>query len=163
MLRNFNELIGYSIEAQDGQLGKVSDFYFDDYVWRVRYLIGEAGGWLTRKEILISPAAIDSANAPEKTFPITLTREQVRNSPLVETGKPVSRETLDEMISYYGWPMWPMELAAMPDLALSTDDDPHLRSMRELIGYSINARAIVSPWVVFAILLSRATIGQFDT
>ena len=61
MLRSAKQMFGYAIEARDGRIGKVEDFYFDDTAWRVRYLIGETGGWLTRKAVLISPAALDSS------------------------------------------------------------------------------------------------------
>jgi len=53
MLRGMNQMFGYAIEARDGRLGKVEDFYFDDFVWRVRYLVAETGGWLTRQDVLI--------------------------------------------------------------------------------------------------------------
>ena len=33
MLRNSPEIIGYTIGASDGQLGKVTDFLFDDDTW----------------------------------------------------------------------------------------------------------------------------------
>jgi hypothetical protein len=39
MLRSVNNLIGYSIKAQDGELGKVSEFNFDDLTWSIRYLV----------------------------------------------------------------------------------------------------------------------------
>ena len=47
MLRNVNNLIGYSIRALDGELGKVSEFYFDDFTWSIRYLVVDTGNWLS--------------------------------------------------------------------------------------------------------------------
>jgi hypothetical protein len=34
-----NEIIGYKIEASDGELGHAKDFLFDDHSWVVRYLV----------------------------------------------------------------------------------------------------------------------------
>ena len=31
MLRSVNNLIGYTISAKDGEIGKVYEFYFDDF------------------------------------------------------------------------------------------------------------------------------------
>ena len=57
MLRSIRELKGYGIEAKDGRIGTVGDFYFDDREWAIRYLIVDLGGWLPGREVLISPAA----------------------------------------------------------------------------------------------------------
>lgn len=151
MLRSTNQLRGYSIEARDGKVGKVSDFYFDDYVWRIRYLVAATGGWLSRKEVLVSPAALDTPHPDSNAFPVLLTQEQIRNSPEVDTDKPVSRQMEEAMSLYYGWPSyWSMEpfaLAAASELpavepaeaAGVPSGDPHLRSIRELRGYQIRA------------------------
>jgi hypothetical protein len=55
MQRNVKSLIGFSIGATDGEIGKADDFYFDDERWTVRYLIVKTGGWLFGKKVLISP------------------------------------------------------------------------------------------------------------
>jgi sporulation protein YlmC with PRC-barrel domain len=39
MLRTMNDLEGYAINATDGTIGRVKDFYFDDEAWVIRYLI----------------------------------------------------------------------------------------------------------------------------
>ena len=45
MLRSLNEIIGYRIEASDGELGRAKDFSFDDLSWVVRYLVVDTGGF----------------------------------------------------------------------------------------------------------------------
>jgi len=47
MLRNATDLQGYTIHAIDGDIGHVEQFYFDDEHWIVRYLVADAGNWLT--------------------------------------------------------------------------------------------------------------------
>ena len=58
MLRSIKDLEGYAVGATDGTIGHVEDFYFDDRAWVVRYLVVEAGAWLSSRKVLISPIAI---------------------------------------------------------------------------------------------------------
>ncbi len=151
MLRSVNQLVGYALEARDGRIGKVEDLYFDDHVWRVRYLVADTGGWLNRKHVLISPAAVESPVAEDKSFPVKLTKDQVRDSPDVDTDKPVSRQMEESMSVYYGWPSyWSMEpfaMASTPEIAGSLPaealgmpaGDPHLRSVHDSAGYEVVA------------------------
>ena len=47
MLRRAKDLNGYKLDARDGEIGKVKEFYFDDHSWTVRYLVADTGGWLS--------------------------------------------------------------------------------------------------------------------
>jgi sporulation protein YlmC with PRC-barrel domain len=46
MLYRMEKLIGMSIAASDGEVGRVKDVYFDDHQWAARYLVVQTGGWL---------------------------------------------------------------------------------------------------------------------
>ena len=56
MLIHSKHLKGLAIQATDGKLGTVSDVYFDDETWVLRYLTVETVGWLGGCEVLISPS-----------------------------------------------------------------------------------------------------------
>lgn len=104
MLRSVNELKGKAIHAIDGELGHVDHFLFDDERWTIRYLVVETGTLLGRK-ILISPIAID----PKQNrigLALSLTKEQIRNSPDIDTDKPVSRQRETEYLNYFGYPYY---------------------------------------------------------
>ena len=51
MLRKAKDLDGYKLDARDGEIGKVKEFYFDDQSWTVRYLIADTGGWLSGRTV----------------------------------------------------------------------------------------------------------------
>jgi uncharacterized protein YrrD len=104
MLRSINALKDYAIHAIDGNIGHVKDFYFDDTRWVIRYLIVQTGSWLVNRKVLISPIAIPKSNWDDKTFPVTITMEQVKNSPAIDTDKPVSRQHEDDYLRYYDYP-----------------------------------------------------------
>ena len=106
MLRNTHDLQGYAIRATDGLIGHLQDFYFDDEKWVVRYLIVDTGTWLSSREVLISPMAIGKPNWSDEVLPASLTKEQIKNSPDIDTNKPVSRQHEIEYSSYYTYPYY---------------------------------------------------------
>lgn len=106
MLRNINALTGHRIQASDGDLGRVAEFYFDDQTWNVRYMVAETGNWLSGRKVLIAPAALKAPDWNAKTLPVSLTREQVRNSPDIDTEKTVTRRHELELLEHYAWPIY---------------------------------------------------------
>ena len=92
MLRNVRHLENCTIGATDGVIGRVQDFYFDDHHWVIRYLVIKAGSWLLSRKVLISPWSILDRGSDADVVPISLTREQVKNSPSIDTEQPVSRQ-----------------------------------------------------------------------
>ena len=101
MLRSMKDLQDYAIGASDGNIGHVKDFLFDDGDWVIRYLVVEAGTWLSSRQVLISPIAIDQPNWEKKILAASITREQVKNSPDIDTHKPVSRQHEISYVRYY--------------------------------------------------------------
>jgi uncharacterized protein YrrD len=106
MLRSMNELDGYAVNATDGAIGTVKDFYFDDEAWAIRYLIVETGSWLASRKVLISPISIGRLSPEAKVLPVSITLEQVKNSPNIDTDKPVSRQHEREYLGYYNYPVY---------------------------------------------------------
>ncbi len=106
MLRNMKDLDGYAIRATDGNIGHVTDFYFDDQAWVIRYLVVDTGTWLSSRKVLISPIAIGHPDWMDKILPVSITKEQVKNSPEIDTDKPVSRQHEKDYLGYYGYPYY---------------------------------------------------------
>lgn len=104
MLRTMKDLEGYAIQATDGDIGHLKDVYFDDQRWIVRYLVVETGHWLASRKVLISPFAIGRPDWTGKVLPVSITKEQVKNSPDIDTDKPVSRQHEMRYLGYYGYP-----------------------------------------------------------
>jgi hypothetical protein len=148
MLRSIDELIGYKIEAADGDIGKVSDFFFDDELWVIRYLVASTGNWLVGRRVLIAPAAFYGKPRWEsEKFPLILTKKMVEESPDISADEPVSRQKESEMVTYYHWPAYwyPVVQARRSEgreqgLQEEESGDSHLRSVKEVEGYHIEAR-----------------------
>jgi uncharacterized protein YrrD len=60
MLRSFKELRGFAIRATDGRIGTVSDVYFDDNSWQVRYCVIDTGLSVAWCRVLVETGPIDS-------------------------------------------------------------------------------------------------------
>ncbi len=159
MQHSVNKLIGYTISAKNGELGKVSEFYFDDHTWSIRYLVVETGSWLPERKVLIPHSALGVTDWKSETFQVNLTMEQVRNSPDTDTKKTVSRQHEIELYNHYGLPVYwgdvfndgNVGIIPFPPMDDSisthkknhspqkTKDDPHLRSTKNVEGYHIHS------------------------
>ena len=107
MLQNASTINGYAIAASDGRIGTVSDFLFDDTSWLVRWLVVDTGNWLSGRRVLLPPSVLGHPDQEEKEFPVRLTMQQVKDSPDVDTKRPVSRQKETDIYDYYGWrPYW---------------------------------------------------------
>jgi sporulation protein YlmC with PRC-barrel domain len=123
MLRSVKELSGLNILANDGEIGNVYEFYFDDQNWTIRYLVVKTGNWLSNKQVLISPAAIGKPEWDKNRLPVNLTKKQIEDSPDISTDKPVSRQNEIDLVNYYNWPMYwdfDMGMAVTPGTAYLT-------------------------------------------
>ncbi len=154
MKRRMESLIGFTISGKDGEMGKVKEFYFDDETWTVRYMIVETGSWLFGRKVLIAPEAVNKIDLEQKMFKVNLTIEQVQNSPMIDTDKPVSRQHEMLLYSHYLWKSfywgggagslgmgmsYPISIYQDKKEDVISDDDIHLRSTEKVTGYSIKA------------------------
>ena len=152
MKRNINSLIGYHMQATDGKIGKIEDFYLDDETWTIRYLVVKTGNWLSGRKVLISTTALTKTPGLNELIPVNLTMEQIQNSPDVDTDKPVSRQKEAMLNQHHFWKNYwgsgsyggEMGIAnALPVRIKDIDRDPaediHLRSIVQVDGYTIHA------------------------
>jgi hypothetical protein len=164
MLWNASAINGYAIAASDGEIGTVSDFLFDDSSWLVRWLVVDTGNWLSGRKVLLPTPVLGHLDHAGQKFEVRLTMQQVKDSPQIDTDRPVSRQMETSVYDYYGWsPYWgtgfymggygymPGGPIASPPLgpgvrreaeisdARRRDDDLHLRSIEAVTGYHIHA------------------------
>jgi uncharacterized protein YrrD len=100
---NVNSLIGNSVDAIDGDIGRVEDVYFDDSTWVVRYLIIKTGHWLSCRKVLMSTHALVKNICGSGIFQVSLTKAQVHTSPDIDTDQPVYRQQEIELHRHYAW------------------------------------------------------------
>lgn len=164
MIRSVKDLHRCTVAARDGDIGRIEDLYFDDQRWVIRYLVVEATQLDRVRPVLISPMSVGSVNWLARLITLSVTNEQVRNSPDIDTKKPVSRQREAEYLHYYQYPyywggtgLWgaglsPAVVAPIgPEIAVEREEldkteeqhsraeESHLRSTHEVIGYYIEA------------------------
>src|SRR5665213_2163513 len=153
MLWRASAIDGYAIAASDGDLGTVSDFLFDDTTWLLRWLVVDTGTWLSGRKVLLPPSVLGHLDPKRREVPVRLTVQQVKDSPAIDTDRPVSRQMETDIYDHYGWsPYWDAgvymgglsyagdAMAASPALVSMqreediaegrrNDDDPRLQSI----------------------------------
>jgi len=155
MLRSSDDLGRMALHATDGELGQVTEFFFDDEHWTVRYLVVRTGSWLAGRTVLLTPAVVSGTDWDGRRLSVSLTQEQVRNSPDVGDDQPVSRLQELEYLRYYdqppywilgaevGGPAGAIDAALRRDAAdaeaAGSEPPTHLRSSKEVCGYQIEA------------------------
>lgn len=156
MKRSLKELKNYSIQATDGEKGKVKNFLFDEESWVIRYLEADMGNFFSKKKVLIPRMYLGEPQWDKKHFPVDLTVERIKKAPGLEFDLPVSRKYEKELLMHYGLhPYWPVTIGTYPgnesmlgygypfniprkpidEESVSTS----LRSFNEVRGYFIHA------------------------
>jgi sporulation protein YlmC with PRC-barrel domain len=165
MLYRADSIVNQRVEATDGVVGIVRDIYFDDVSWTIRYLVVDTGGWLTRRNVLISSEALIGFNDETSTIATRLSQQQIENSPPSEMGQPISRLNEIQLSQYYGWtPYWTASGGLFPwtqtyrfprdkkapetgpaspyferEFERQSRLEPNLRSFNDLKNYSLRA------------------------
>jgi hypothetical protein len=162
MIRTVKHMQKLEIVATDGPIGSLDDIYFDDERWAIRYVVVDTGRWLPGRRGLISPLSVCRTEWNEQRILLSISRDQVRDSPDIDMHQPVSRRHERDYLDYYGYPyywghagLWgahaiPMlptrqQIAAQRARAADAErkaadlGDTHLRSASEVSGYVIRA------------------------
>ena len=79
--RRIRDVIGYRVEATDGELGRVDDFLVDDRSWAIRYAVVDTGSWRPGKHVLIASEWLTGVSWPDATLSTDLSRHVVTDAP----------------------------------------------------------------------------------
>ncbi len=157
MLKKINEITGYTLLAQEGEIGRCHDFLFDDRTWVIRYMVVKTAKWLPARKVIVSPVFLDEPDWANKRLAVRLTRQEIEGSPSLDEHAPVSRQYEINYHQHYALPfywvghdLWgtypdpygvihPVSDQALLEVETSQVEENHLRSTEEVIGYHIAA------------------------
>ena len=119
-LRSSQAVMGYFIEASDGEIGHLDGFVFDDETWAIRYVEVATRNWWPGKKVLVSPAWIQRVSWGHSKVFVSLAREPIREAPEYVESAPVTRAYENRLYSHYGHPpYWLREGEHEPSFSLS--------------------------------------------
>ncbi|HEX5368908.1 MAG TPA: PRC-barrel domain-containing protein [Dehalococcoidia bacterium] len=160
MLREIESFEGYTVNATDGEVGKVKDILFDSQHWTVRHLVVDTGGLIGDHSHLISPYAVTKIDDADKRIDLNLTKQKIKDAPGLEADLPVSRQLEAQYYDYYAWPYywtgpyswgtgWVPQLSPNSHVDsvqeelnahLEAEQDDYLHSFNVANGYTVEAR-----------------------
>ena len=103
-LRSSEAVIGYNIEATDGEIGHLDGFVVDDETWAIRYVEVATRNWWPGKKVLVSPAWIERVSWTDSKVSVGLSREAIQNGPEYVESTPITREYENRLYFHYGRP-----------------------------------------------------------
>jgi hypothetical protein len=155
------DLWKFSLSTVDGTVGRVHDLQMDDRRWMVSDIVVGVGHWLTDWPVIVRPASVVRIDETRRSLRLALTSDEVAHAPGLATHPSVSLQHHVPPSEYLGLPLMVGELEAMDHgfaVALLESGqglaraDRHLRSMRELTHYRIEAdgetAGLVEDWIL---------------
>src|SRR5262245_40182244 len=142
------KMLGSAVQASNGRIGWVRDLYLDDRHWRIRHVVVDTPHRVGGRRVLLSPEAIEHVDPAHRVLQTHLTRQQVSLGPSSDVDRPVFRQHGLEMGRCDRFPSYVVSVGAAvalgPVILEASRDayaDPHLRSIRAMTGYHVQATA----------------------
>jgi hypothetical protein len=92
------DLIGYSVEATDGSIGKI-----DDATNEVggSYIVVDTGPWIFGKHVLLPAGVVQRIDHEDKTVYVNRMKDEIKNSPEWDDERKVDESYRSEVGTYY--------------------------------------------------------------
>lgn len=105
-LRSTREVIDYTIQARDGDIGHVEDFLIDDESWTLRYMVVDTRNWLPGKQVLVAPRWISAISWAEQQVRVDVPRDTIKAAPEFDPSQPVDRDYEARLHQHYRRPTY---------------------------------------------------------
>jgi hypothetical protein len=92
------DLIGYSVDATDGSIGKI-----DDATNEVggSYIVVDTGPWIFGKHVLLPAGVVQSIDHESKTVYVSRTKDEIKDSPEWDDERKADDSYRSEVGTYY--------------------------------------------------------------
>lgn len=101
-LLSSDEIKGYRIHAQDGEIGQVVDIILEEPDWLVRYLEVDTRKWLPSKHVLVDPAWLHNIDRQQEEVVVDLDKAAIKTAPAYDASQVISREYQVALYQHYG-------------------------------------------------------------
>ncbi len=100
-LRSFNEVTGYHIQANDGEIGHLENLFAEEESWIIRYLLIDTRNWLPGKDVVIAPEWIKNISWNKEKIIINKDQATIKNAPEYNPDIPIDRKYENEIYEHY--------------------------------------------------------------
>jgi hypothetical protein len=94
-----SEIVGYSVEAIDGGIGKIDDA--TDEVGQSS-LVVDTGPWIFGRKVIVPAGIVDRIDRDEECVYVNRTKEQIKNAPELDEERRADGAYRDQLGTYYG-------------------------------------------------------------
>jgi hypothetical protein len=101
-LRSCHAVVGYHIQATDGEIGKIAGYLVDEQNWAVRYVVVDTSRWWAGHQVLIAPDWISGVHWLDRTVSVDMSRESVKLAPPYNPDMPWSPKLELSLFQHYG-------------------------------------------------------------
>ena len=142
MSKYAKNLISSRINTKNGPAGKIKDILFNDENWKIKHLVLNKHKWVPFGSVLLEPGLIECPQGHAKVV-TEIRRADIKNYPSEDEDPPVAKQkALEKQMERMGLSNTAVKHNAQDKGQQNTTarkKDPHLRSMKEIIGYKIHA------------------------
>jgi len=93
------DLVGFSVEALDGSIGKIDQATYET---SMNYVVIDTGPWIFGQKVLLPAGIITGVDYDNESVAVKRTKEEIKNAPPFDESTYQESSYHDEVGSYYG-------------------------------------------------------------
>jgi hypothetical protein len=93
------DIVGYSVEATDGSIGKVDEATYDA---GSSYIAVDTGPWIFGKTVMVPAGAVEVIDLDHKAVKVNRTKDDIKNSPGWDPDRFAQQDYRQKLGAYYG-------------------------------------------------------------
>lgn len=93
-----NALVGMSVEATDGEFGKVDEATDEGG----SYLVVDTGSWILGKKVLLPAGVVNSVDFDTEKVAVDRTKDEIKNAPEYDSSRGIDDDYRAQLGAYYG-------------------------------------------------------------
>jgi hypothetical protein len=93
------DLVGFSVEALDGSIGKIDDASHDV---GVGYVVVDTGPWIFGKKVMLPAGVIDAIDLDETCVYVQRTKDEIKSAPEFDPDRMTDTTYREQFGTYYG-------------------------------------------------------------
>lgn len=93
------DIVGFSVEALDGSVGKIDATSFDV---GSSYFVVALGPWIFGRKVLIPAGTVKRVDFMNQTVHVIRTKDQIKDAPVFDEATSRNAEYRQDLSSYYG-------------------------------------------------------------